>query len=73
METARARGLNAGALLDSRTCQEAARLLDGKDIVCHFSEGTEPPEAAEPYAERLGGLDARRSLEGFRRAAAGLH
>lgn len=61
------RGADAGQVLDSRTREEAARILGWERVDCEFREGAGPARGAEPYAARLsGGIDAESLLKDSR-------
>ena len=70
LEKGASRGVDAGKLLDSHTCREAAVIVGWEEVSCTFHEGAPPIEGAEPYVARLsGGIDAEEILDVLQRAA----
>ncbi len=69
LEQGASRGMDAGRLLDLVTCREAASLLAWGQLKCSFQDGAPAVQPAEPYASRLGGIDAEEILDALRQAA----
>jgi len=69
LESGITRGLDAGKLLDSVTCRETARVVGWGRVRYSFRDGAPLAGLSEPYASRLGGIDAEEILDALRRAA----